>query len=118
MLCSFNIDFHHEGCDDHPFINGFHAADSEHSKPKVGTIFDSLTDVEKFYKSYAHDNGFGVRVGQHKKGNEAILFKRYYCAREGYRKESVKDATEESGKKEDTVGVLDQQPTKGSTRSR
>jgi hypothetical protein len=61
--------------------------------------FDSLTDVEKFYKSYAHDNGFGVRVGQHKKGNEAILFKRYYCAREGYRKESVKNATEESGKK-------------------
>jgi hypothetical protein len=68
----------------------------------VGMVFDSLADVEKFYKSYAHDNGFGVRVGQHKKGNEAILFKRYYCAREGYRKESVKNATDESEKKEDT----------------
>jgi hypothetical protein len=84
----------------------FHAADSEHSKPMVGMIFDSLTDVEKFYKSYAHDNGFGVRVGQHKKGNEAILFKRYYCAREGYRKEGVKNATDESEKRK-TPNVME-----------
>jgi hypothetical protein len=105
MLCFFNIAFHHEWCDDHLFINGFHAADSEHSKPKVGLIFDSLAYVEKFYKSYAHDNGFSVRVGQHKKGNEAILFKRYYCAREGYRKESVKNATDESGKKRNTPNI-------------
>jgi hypothetical protein len=70
-------------------------------------IFDTLTDVEKFYKSYAHDNGFSVRVGQHKKGNEGILFKRYYCAREGFRKESQKHATDESSKKRKTPNVLE-----------
>ncbi|KAG2538046.1 hypothetical protein PVAP13_9NG390273 [Panicum virgatum] len=53
------------------------------SLPKIGMIFDTLKDVEKFYKSYAHDVGFSVRVGQHKKANEEILFKRYYCSREG-----------------------------------
>ena len=59
--------------------------------------------MEKFYKSYAHEAGFSVRVGQHKKGNEEILFKRYYCSREGYRKENVPNASDESGKKkEDT----------------
>jgi hypothetical protein len=63
-------------------------------------IFDALAYVEKFYKSYAHDNGFAVRVGQHKKENDAILFKRYYCAREGYKKESVIDVRDEVGKKE------------------
>jgi hypothetical protein len=71
-------------------------------------IFDSLADVKRFYKSYAHENGFGVRVGQHKKGNEEILFKQYYCAREEYRRESVKDVTVESGKKEDTKCVGNQ----------
>ncbi|EEE63447.1 hypothetical protein OsJ_18260 [Oryza sativa Japonica Group] len=71
----------------------------EHLKPMVGMIFDTLTDVEKFYKSYAHEAGFSVRVGQHKKQNEEILFKRYYCSREGYIKERVKDVSDESGKK-------------------
>ncbi len=67
----------------------------------VGMIFDTLTDVEKFYKSYAHEAGFSVRVGQHKKQNEEILFKRYYCSREGYIKERVKDVSDESGKKKE-----------------
>jgi hypothetical protein len=66
--------FYHEWFDDQPFIIDFHAVDSEHLKPKIGMIFDSLSEVERFYKSYAHENGFGVRVGQHKKGNEEILF--------------------------------------------
>ena len=51
-------------------------------------IFDTLKDVEEFYKSYAHEVGFSVRVGQHKKENGEIVFKRYYCSREGYRKEN------------------------------
>ena len=69
-------------------------------KPVVGMIFDTLTDVETFYKSYAHEVGFSVRVGQHKKENDEILFKRYCCSREGYRQESVKKVSGESGKKE------------------
>ena len=53
-------------------------------------MFDTLTNVEKFYKSYAHEAGFSVRVGQHKNQSDEILFKHYYCSREGYRKENVK----------------------------
>ena len=30
----------------------------EHLKPKIGMIFDTLKDVEEFYKSYAHEVGF------------------------------------------------------------
>jgi len=58
-------------------------------KPVVGMIFDTLTDVENFYKSYAHDAGFSVRVGQHKKQDEEIFYQRYCCSREGYRKERI-----------------------------
>jgi hypothetical protein len=85
----------------------FYAVDIDRLKPKVGMIFDSLADVERFYKLYAHDNGFGVCVGQHKKGNEEILFKQYYCAMEGYRKESAKDVTDESKEKRKTPNVLE-----------
>jgi hypothetical protein len=42
--------FHREWFDDRLFITGFHAVNKEHSKPKVGMIFDALADVEKFYK--------------------------------------------------------------------
>jgi hypothetical protein len=65
----------------------------------VGMAFDTLTDVENFYKAYAHEVGFSVRVGQHKKQKEEILFKRYKCSREGYRHKKIKIGTEESGKK-------------------
>ncbi|KAL6658165.1 hypothetical protein ACP70R_003751 [Stipagrostis hirtigluma subsp. patula] len=71
----------------------------EQLKTVVGMIFDTLADVEKFYKSYAHDAGFSVRIGQHKKKHEEILFKRYYCSREGYSQENVTNASDESGKK-------------------
>ena len=70
-------------------------------------IFDTLKDVEKFYKSYAHEASFSVRVGQHKKGNEEILFKRYYCSREGYRKETVINVSDESEKKRKTHNVME-----------
>ncbi|XP_039822578.1 protein FAR1-RELATED SEQUENCE 5-like [Panicum virgatum] len=80
----------------------------EHLKPKLGLIFDTLKDVEEFYKLYAHEVGFSVRVGQHKKkGNEEILFKRYYCSREGYRKENVTNVSDESGRKRKTHNVME-----------
>ena len=68
----------------------FEAATMDQLKPVVVMMFDTLIDVEKFYKSYAHEAGFSVRVGQHKKQNDEILFKRYYCSWEGYRKENEK----------------------------
>jgi hypothetical protein len=37
--------------------------------------FDSIKDVEEFYKEYAHDVGFSVRVGQQKNGE-------WYCSLE------------------------------------
>ena len=80
-------------------ILSLRVVDGEHLKPMVGTIFDTLTDVEIFYKSYAHEAGFSIRVGQHKKQNEEILFKRFCCSRAGYRKEIVQDVSDQSGKK-------------------
>jgi len=75
----------------------FEAVAMDQFKPVVGMMFDTLTDVEKFYKSYAHEAGFSIRVGQHKKQNDEILFKRYCCSREGYRKENVTNVSDDSG---------------------
>jgi len=72
----------------------------------VGMIFDTLTYVETFYKSYAHEVGFSVRVGQDKKKNDKILFKRYCCSREGYRQESIKKVSGEFEKKRKSPNVL------------
>ena len=47
----------------------------ENLKPVVGMTFDSIADVERFYKDYAHDVGFSVSIGQQKKENEEILTK-------------------------------------------
>ena len=57
------------------------------SKPVIGMTFDSIEDVQNFYKDYARDFGFSIHIGQQKKGNEKILAKYFYCSREGYRKE-------------------------------
>ena len=64
-------------------------------------IFETLADVEDFYKSYAHDAGFSIRIGQQKKENEEIIIKRYLCSREGYKKEDVKNVSDASGNKKD-----------------
>lgn len=65
----------------------------------LGMTFDTIADVEKFYKDYAHYGGFSVRVGQHKKANEKIKSKYFYCAREGYRVQKDKKVIDESVKK-------------------
>jgi hypothetical protein len=65
----------------------------------VGMTFDSITDVEIFYKGYAHDGGFSVRIGQHKNVNDEIKGKYFYCAREGYRAQKDKKDIDQSGKK-------------------
>ena len=48
----------------------------------------TFTDVEsakEFYKRYAHHVGFSVRVGQHKVVDGVVLYKRFFCAKEGFR---------------------------------
>jgi hypothetical protein len=63
--------------------------------------------VDNFYKDYAHEAGFFVRVGQHKKQNEEIFYKWFFCSREGYRKEKVQDVSDQSGKKRKTSNVVE-----------
>jgi hypothetical protein len=53
-------------------------------------IFDDIDSVEKFYKSYAHHVGFGVRVGQHKKlVDDVVMWKRFLCDRQGFKLKKV-----------------------------
>jgi hypothetical protein len=54
-------------------------------KPIVGMRFDDIASVEAFYKNYAHHVGFGVRLGSQRMVNNVIHWKRFLCAREGYR---------------------------------
>jgi hypothetical protein len=62
----------------------------EELKPVVGMIFDDIDSVEKFYKSYAHHVGFGVRVGQHKKlVDDVVMWKRFLCDRQGFKLKKV-----------------------------
>jgi hypothetical protein len=43
--------------------SSFRPACVDGMKPAVGMSFDSIHDVEEFYKEYAHEGGFSVRIG-------------------------------------------------------
>uniref|UniRef100_A0A0E0FDW7 FAR1 domain-containing protein n=1 Tax=Oryza meridionalis TaxID=40149 RepID=A0A0E0FDW7_9ORYZ len=58
-------------------------------KPNKGMIFDDLESAKEFYEYYAHTVGFSVRIGQHKKVNGLVLYKRFLCANEGFREDKV-----------------------------
>ncbi|KAM0890599.1 hypothetical protein ACQ4PT_026930 [Festuca glaucescens] len=58
---------------------------AEEMKPKVGMLFEEISSAEKFYKQYAHHVGFSVRRGQQLIVKEVLQWKRFKCAREGYR---------------------------------
>lgn len=65
------------------FSSSFTPECDEHLKPKVGMTFEGLEAVEKFYKAYADQSGFGVRIGQQKKiKNKVVRTKRFMCNRE------------------------------------
>ncbi|XP_039804890.1 protein FAR1-RELATED SEQUENCE 5-like [Panicum virgatum] len=69
------------------------------SVPKVGMIFDDVESAEKFYKDYAHDIGFAVRIGQQKlDDNGLVQCKRYLCARQGFRSQKAKELMDPSKK--------------------
>jgi hypothetical protein len=53
-------------------------------KPVVGMAFDSLEAVEEFYKTYAHEVEFVVRIGPEMKVLDRIENKRFYCTRQGF----------------------------------
>jgi hypothetical protein len=49
-------------------------------------IFDDVQAAEKFYKEYAHDAGFSIRIGQQRIDDSGVLkWKRFLCARAGYK---------------------------------
>ena len=57
---------------------------------KVGMLFDDVESVQEFYMNYAHDIGFSVRIGQQKlDDNGVVQWKRFLCARQGYRKQQT-----------------------------
>ena len=63
--------------------------------------FENIHAAEKFYKEYAHDIGFAVRVGQQRKDNDIVLWKRFMCSRQGFRdkKDNAVNAPPSEGKK-------------------
>jgi hypothetical protein len=54
--------------------------------------FDGIESAEKAYKDYAHDMGFSVRIGQQQiDDNGVVKWKRYLCARAGYKSKKSND---------------------------
>jgi hypothetical protein len=55
-------------------------------KPVLGMSFHSIKDVEEFYKSYAHNGGFSVRIGPQNLALDGVINKRFMCSRAGFKK--------------------------------
>lgn len=55
-------------------------------KPILGMSFHSIKDVEEFYKSYAHNGGFSVRIGPQNLALDGVINKRFMCSRAGFKK--------------------------------
>jgi hypothetical protein len=47
--------------------------------------FNTLEEVEEFYKTYAHQAGFAVSIGPQIKLLDRVENKRFYCTRQGFR---------------------------------
>ncbi|KAL6849990.1 hypothetical protein ACP4OV_020617 [Aristida adscensionis] len=62
-----------------------------HFLPYVGMEFANVDSAEKFYKEYAHEAGFSVRIGQRTTMNREVTWKRFYCSREGFRGKGKKN---------------------------
>ncbi|KAG2598759.1 hypothetical protein PVAP13_5KG398207 [Panicum virgatum] len=69
-------------------------------------LFDDVESVQEFYMNYAHDIGFSVRIGQQKlDDNGVVQWKRFLCARQGYRKQQTTapvDPTKKNKKAQNT----------------
>ncbi|KAL6640689.1 hypothetical protein ACP70R_021812 [Stipagrostis hirtigluma subsp. patula] len=78
----------------------------EEKKPRVGMQFETLVGAEMFYRVYAIEVGFDVRIGQTKKVGGVVTWKRFYCSKEG----------ERSSEKEDDPKVVDISTHKRNTR--
>ncbi|XBI96535.1 hypothetical protein VPH35_032805 [Triticum aestivum] len=60
----------------------------ESLEPAIGMVFDKWEAGEMFYTRYAHEVGFSVRrFTQHKGDGGVPVWKRFVCARQGWREE-------------------------------
>jgi hypothetical protein len=46
--------------------------EKERLKPVVAMSFDTLDEVEEFYKTYAHESGFSVHIGAQAKKSDGL----------------------------------------------
>jgi hypothetical protein len=60
--------------------------EEERLKPIIEMSFDTLREVEEFYKTYAHESGFSIHIGAQAKKNDVVENKRFVCSREGFTK--------------------------------
>jgi hypothetical protein len=97
ILCFFNIKATHLDMINHwifslQSLSSF-VPDCENGlKPVIGMSFDSLDEVEGFYKTYAHTCGFSVRIGSQGKKDDVVEHKRFVCSREGFTKRRVESS--------------------------
>jgi hypothetical protein len=59
-------------------------------KPAIGMSFNSIHDVEEFYKEYAHEGWFSVRIGSHNMLFCEVVNKRFLCSKNGFKKKKEK----------------------------
>jgi hypothetical protein len=57
---------------------------SDEMKSVVGMTFDTLEEVEEFYKTYAHEANFAICIGPQIKVLDRVEKKRFYCTRQGF----------------------------------
>jgi hypothetical protein len=56
--------------------------------------------VEEFYKAYAHNVGFSVRIGQKKCVDDVVVWRRFLCAKAGFRTKKEEECKKDlKGKK-------------------
>jgi hypothetical protein len=77
--------------------SSFRLACVDGMKHAIGMSFDSIHDVEEFYKEYAHEGGFSVRIGSQNMLFGEIANKRFLCSKNGFKK---KEETNDPSKKE------------------
>ena len=71
----------------------------EELKPKVGMVFDDIASVLEFYRTYAHNVGFAVRLRQQRVVDNVLQWKCFLCAKDGFRPEKGMVVVEASKKR-------------------
>jgi hypothetical protein len=70
-------------------------------------LFNDLEAVEIFYKEYAHDTGFSIRIGQQKcDDNGVVKWKQFLCSREGYKTSTSTKSNDSSTKVRTTREII------------